>query len=178
MERLGELTKEQIAARHRPGREFARYVWVLAKNANGTLLAAAHEGEQRFGKTDAYLPTVLRAAVAAGTTVDAGWASELAPYRGLTREYVDEVARLSLFGKIPFVRVPFLTKTIVETSPYSAAWVAAGGPIPMSRATLSTPAMLPSKHVGALVPFTNEAFQVWSTAVETNGLPSITRAAV
>ena len=120
----------------------------------------------------------MKSAVPGGTTTDPGWASELTPYAGLTRDWIELVTRQTLLGKIPYVRVPFLTKTAVEATPFHATWVAAGEPIPVSRAFMSATAMLQTKKVGTLVPFTEEVFQAWSPATQANVLNAITRAAI
>lgn len=92
----------------------------------------------------------------------------LSPYAGLTRDWTNVVTRLKFLGKVPTVRVPFLTSTIVESGAFSAEWVEQGAPIPLSRATFDAPTMLQPKKVAALVPFTEELFQSWSPAIQAN----------
>jgi HK97 family phage major capsid protein len=117
-------------------------------------------------------------AVGAGDTTTPGWAAESASLRGITSEFIENVTRLTVLGQLDYVRVPFLTRTLVETGAFAADWVAQGQPIPMSRATLAAPTMLQMKKVGVLVPFTGELFESWSAATQANLLDSITRAVV
>jgi HK97 family phage major capsid protein len=173
--RLSELTKE-IQARQPRDREFLQYMWLLGKHAGRDGLAGAAMEAKRFSQTSPNIERVLMSAVAAGDTTSAGWASELAPYRGLSAGFVENITRLSVLGKIPYVRVPPLTRTLVITSPFSAAWVQAGQPIPFSKAALSQTAIFQEKKVGVIVPFDEELFRVWSAAVEANFRESVTKA--
>src|SRR5262249_23552572 len=111
MEMLKDFTAEQKARLARLRTGLAAYAWCLLRNPVDLIGAA--EDAKRFEQSAPNVRRVLLAAVAAGTTVDAAWASELAPYGGLTSEYVDVIARLSFWGKVPTVPVPFLKKVLV-----------------------------------------------------------------
>jgi capsid protein len=173
--RLSELTAA-IRARQQTGHEFIKYAWLLARHAGKGGLDGAAAEAKRFSPIAPNVERVLMAAVAAGDTTSAAWASELSAYAGLTRDWVFNVTQQTILGKLNYTRVPVDKKVIVETGAFSAGWVAAGAPIPMSKAALSTPAMLQPKKVGAIVPFTDEAFESWSPAVEANVQASISRA--
>lgn len=141
-----------------PGLQFAKWVWALGRNADGTFGDLAND-VARFRLDSPHIDSVAKSAVAAATTIDAGWASELAPYAGLVGDFIVEVTRLSLLGQIPGSRVPFLTKTIDETAPLSSAYVAPGDPIPFSKLSLAVATALQPKKYGVLVPFVRETFE-------------------
>ncbi len=157
-----------------PGHAFAKFCWMLLKHPDD-LPGAAGESP-RFSLSAPDVERVLRSAMEAGTTTSPAWASELSAYTSLTREWIDAVTRLSVIGKLNAIRVPFRTRTIVETGAFSAGWVAEGEPIPFSRATLGATATLPEMKIGVLVPFTDELFASWSPAVLGNMRNSIERA--
>lgn len=177
MERLGDFTA--LMRKERPARELAPYVWLLMKYGGkgvAGLFAAASEAP-RFDLRGTNIAAVLKSAVAAGGTTDAGWAAELSPYRGLTAEWADLVRHQTFFGKLPYVRAAFNTATVVSNV-FSASWVTEGAAIPFSKNALAKTGQLPMKKVAGLVAFDDEIFESWSPATEQNITDRMTTAAI
>lgn len=174
MERLSELTARMRRVEQQ-GQDLAA-VWMLAR-CRGDVSAALAEAEaSSFGKRYASATQTIRmAAVASGDTTTSGWASELLNIT-MGSEWVSTLMARTIIGQIGARRVPFNVQTPVEAAPGSAAWVAAGEPIPVSKATLDA-ATLPLTKVGALAVFTEELFRELTPAVAANLNASLMRVA-
>lgn len=112
------------------GTAFTRYAMALARS-QGNLMQAA-EVAKSWGDTPE-VETVLRAAVAAGTTTDAAWAKPLVEYETMASEFIDLLRPQTIIGRIPGLRrVPFNIKIPRQTAGSSAQWVGEGAPKPVS----------------------------------------------
>ena len=112
------------------GTAFTRYAMALARS-KGNLMQAA-EVSKAWGDTPE-VETVLRAAVAAGTTTDADWAKPLVEYQNMASEFIDLLRPQTIIGRIPGLRrVPFNIKIPRQTAGSAAQWVGEGKPKPVS----------------------------------------------
>ncbi len=112
------------------GTAFTRYAMALARS-KGNLMQAA-EVSKAWGDTPE-VETVLRAAVAAGTTTDATWAAPLVEYNNMASEFIDLLRPQTIVGRINGLRrVPFNVKIPRQTSGSGAQWVGEGAPKPVS----------------------------------------------
>lgn len=163
-QQIGTLTQQmQNRQRTLPAIQF---LWLSAKHASRAGMMLDEAKQRRFASPD--LERVLASAIPSATTTGSGWAAELAPYQGLTKDWVESVTNLSLLGRLKYLRAPFMTQTIANTVPCSADWVEQGKPIPMSRMNFSPTDRMEIKKVSALVPFTGELLNSWTPAVAEN----------
>jgi HK97 family phage major capsid protein len=132
------------------GTAFTRYAIALARS-HGNLLQAA-EVARGWHDSTPEVETVLRAAVAAGTTTDPAWAAPLVDYQNMTGEFIELLRPETIMGQITgFRRVPFNTKMPAQTSGSSANWVGEGQPKPVSALGFATVTLGFSKAAGIVV---------------------------
>jgi HK97 family phage major capsid protein/HK97 family phage prohead protease len=118
------------------GVEFARYVKCLAM-AKGNTSQALEIARSRY-PDQTRIATVLKAAVAAGTTTDSTWAGALVDYQMFAGDFVEFLRPQTIIGKfgsngIPSLfNVPFNVKIPSQTSGGSASWVGEGAPKPLT----------------------------------------------
>lgn len=113
------------------GVEFARYVKCLAA-ARGNVMQAYEIAKTRY-PDHPRLQTVLKAAVAAGTTTDSAWAGPLVEYTTLASEFIDFLRPQTIIGRLPALRqVPFNVRMQSLTNGGSAYWVGQGAPKPLT----------------------------------------------
>ena len=86
------------------GVEFARYVKCLAA-ARGNRWEALEMAKANYPQHPR-IATVLKAAVAAGTTTDATWAGPFVEYQTLTSEFIDYLRPQTIIGKFGTGGVP------------------------------------------------------------------------
>jgi HK97 family phage major capsid protein len=119
------------------GVEFARYAMCVGA-AKGNLMQAHEIAKTRFKDTPR-LAIVLKAAVAAGTTVDATWAAPLLEYNQFAGDFVEFLRPMTILGKfgnngIPSLRrVPFNINIRGQTSGGEGYWVGQGAPKPLTK---------------------------------------------
>lgn len=111
---------------------------------------ARHRGDQMaaLSAAEAWTDTpevgrVMRAAVAAGTTSDADWASGLADYRAMSGVFVEQMRPATILGRLAGVRdVPGNKRTLKELNGSDGGWVGEGASSPISKMSLDevTPA--------------------------------------
>lgn len=120
-----------------PGVEFARYVKCLAA-ARGSRSEALDIAKTHYPDMPR-LHTVLKAAVAAGTTTDATWAGALVDYQHFAGDFVEYLRPMTILGKfgqggIPALRaVPFNIQVPTQTSGGTGYWVGQGAPKPLTK---------------------------------------------
>ncbi|WKL57248.1 phage major capsid protein [Asticcacaulis sp. ZE23SCel15] len=121
-----------------PGISFARYALVLGA-AKGNIEMAKNMAEAKFGN-DTRLNTVLKAAVAAGTTTDAEWAGALVAHNEMTDDFITYLRPKTIIGQfglngVPALRsVPFNVHIKGQTAGAAAAWVGEGYAKPVTSA--------------------------------------------
>jgi hypothetical protein len=119
--------------------------------AGGGLHAALQHAESTYGP-QSRPALALRAAVAAGTTTDGLWASNLAEPRLLADEFIGAVRPMTILGRIAGLRrVPENVKVGVMATGTVAHWVGQGQSKPVSKAALDQVTLEPRKIVGLCV---------------------------
>lgn len=119
------------------GIEFARYAMCLGA-AKGDLATAFAIAQRRFPDNER-INNVLKAAVAAGTTTDATWASPLVEYNDFAGDFVEYLRPQTIIGRfgtgnIPALRnVPFNIHIKGQTSGGAGYWVGEGKPKPVTK---------------------------------------------
>ncbi|MGF6607061.1 HK97 family phage major capsid protein [Paraburkholderia sp. WSM4175] len=114
-----------------PGTAFARYAMAIARS-RGNLMQAAELAAGWHDSTPE-VETVLRAAVAVGTTTDPTWAGPLVDYQTMAGEFIELLRPATIIGRITgFRNVPFNVKMPAQTTASTAQWVGEGQPKPVS----------------------------------------------
>jgi HK97 family phage major capsid protein len=135
------------------GTAFSRYAMALARG-KGNLETAAQLARQWTDTPE--VETILKAAVAAGTTTDATWAGPLVQYQSMASEFVELLRPASIVGRLPGLhRVPFNIKLPRQTAGASAGWVGEGAPKPLSKLAFDT-IQLGAFKVAVIVVITEE----------------------
>lgn len=97
-------------------------------------------------------PLFEKAAVAAGTTLDATFASPLSALRPLADAFLELVRPATLIGRIPGLRhVPFNVSVPLQTVGGTYGWIGEGAPAPVSESDFSTVSVGRSKVAGIIV---------------------------
>lgn len=142
-----------VAPNVEKGIPFTRYVRALAM-AKGSLtgaLAIAQNNKQWQEQTPG-VEKVLMAAVAAGDTTTAGWASELVYNQNLVNEFIEFLRPMTIIGRIPkLTNVPFNVRVAGATSGTSAGWVGQGLPAAVSKMTTNAVTLGIAKAAGIVV---------------------------
>lgn len=125
-----------------PGTEFARYAMCLL-TAKGNTPQALEIAKQRY-PDQVRIHTVLKAAVAAGTTTDPTWAGALVDYQNFAGDFSAFLRPQTIIGKfgtggIPALRaIPFNVAIKGQTSGGSGYWVGEGAPKPLTKFDFSS----------------------------------------
>ena len=120
-----------------PGQEFARYAKCLAQ-AKGNLMQAEQIAKSQYPDSQR-IQTVLKAAVASGTTTDATWAGPLVEYTDFTGDFINFLRPQTIIGRfgqggIPALRaIPFNVRIKGQTSGGEGYWVGEGAPKPLTK---------------------------------------------
>lgn len=147
--RAGVVTA-QVKTNLPKGTGFTRYAIALARS-KGNLMQAA-EIAKSWAETTPEVETVLKAAVAAGTTTDENWAKPLVEYQNLTGEFIELLRPQTIIGRIAGLRnVPFNVKMPGQTSGSSVGWVGEGKPKPVSSLAFNTVELGMAKAAGIVV---------------------------
>ena len=145
------------------GRVFIRFVKALAQS-RGVLPQALEIAKQY--KDTPQVEAIMKAAVAAGTTTDSGWASALAPYETAVAEFIDLLRPETLLGKMDgFRRVPFHIRVQRQTAGVTAGWVGEGSPKPVSKLVFDS-FTIPETKLAVIVALTEELVRFSSPAAE------------
>lgn len=129
------------------GIRFARFAGVLA-HAKGNINDAMQFAKNRFPQ-DKILhdilgtvaqhggdgESVLKAAVAAGTTSDSAWAGPLVQYRDMVEDFVEFLRPMTIIGKLPLRRAPFNIRIPRQLTGGSAFWTGEGQAKPVTSLT-------------------------------------------
>jgi HK97 family phage major capsid protein len=150
-----------------PGVGFTRFVLAMAR-AKGNIMLA-HEIAKASEQWKAETPdveTVLKSAVAAGTTTDSTWASPLVQYQNLASEFIEFTRPLTIIGRIPGLRrVPFKVKLPRQTGASTVNWVGEGKVKPISALAFDSVTLDFAKIAGIVV-LTDELVRHSSPAAE------------
>ena len=119
------------------GEGFGRWARVVAKS-RGNLMDAERIAKAMYPE-DHTLGTVIKAAVAAGSTTDAAWAKPLVNVQNYAGDFIEFLRPQTILGKfgqggIPGLRrVPFNVKIVGQTSGATANWVGEGKGKPVTK---------------------------------------------
>lgn len=146
------------------GTAFTRYAMALMAG-KGNLMQSA-EIAKRWGDSTPEVETVLKAAVAAGTTTDAAWAKPLVEYQNMASEFAELLRPATILGRIQGLRrVPFNIKVPRQTGGSSASWVGEGAPKPVSALAFDQISLGHMKLAGIVV-MTDELVRFSNPAAE------------
>lgn len=135
------------------GVPFVRYVKAMtrAKGIPEIALMIA-KGNQQWASESPEVAQVLMAAVAAGDTTTAGWASELVYNQNLASAFLDYLRPQTIIGRIKgFTDVPFNVRWGTQTSGSTGYWVGQGKPIPVSKLGTGADSLGIAKAAGMVV---------------------------
>lgn len=152
-----------------PGHEFVRYAMCLA-SARGNITQALEIAKSRYPDMTR-IHSVLRSAVAAGTTTDPTWAGALVDYQNFAGDFVEYLRPQTIIGKfgtngIPSLRrVPFNVQIMSQTSGGSGYWVGQGKPKPLTKFDFA-PVRLGFAKVANIAVLTEETVRFSSPSAE------------
>jgi HK97 family phage major capsid protein len=133
-----------------PGQTMGRYAMALYR-ARGNLTDALsiYTNNKSWMDTSPEVATVLKAAVAAGDTTTAGWASELVYAQNLANQFIEFLRPKTILGRLPgLIPVPFNVRVGSATGGTTGYWVGQGAPIPVSKMTTSSASLGIMKAAG------------------------------
>ncbi|MGJ0236976.1 phage major capsid protein [Novosphingobium fluoreni] len=146
------------------GTSFTRYAMALARS-KGNLMQALEIAKGWHDSTPE-VETVLKAAVAAGTTTDTTWAKPLVEYTNMTSEFAELLRPATIIGRIQGLRrVPFEIKIPRQTGGSSVGWVGEGKPKPVSALSFDQISLGRAKTAGIVV-ITDELARASSPSAE------------
>ncbi|WP_343232560.1 phage major capsid protein [Microvirga antarctica] len=146
------------------GTAFTRYAMALALG-KGNLMQSV-EIAKGWHESTPEVETVLKAAVAAGSTTDADWAKPLVEYQNMASEFAELLRPQTIIGRIPGLRrVPFNIKIPRQTGGSSASWVGEGAPKPVSELSFDQITLGTTKLAGIVV-LTEELVRASNPAAE------------
>ncbi len=114
------------------GTAFTRYVALLALS-KGNIMQAEVLANNHFKDTPE-VGTVLKAAVAAGSTSDTTWAGPLVQYNDMVNEFIELLRPQTIIGRLTGVRrVPFNIRIPRQTAGTTGTFVGEGSPTPVKK---------------------------------------------
>lgn len=151
-----------------PGIAFARYAMCLTK-AKGKHDVAFQLAQRHYPATESVVRLLkaqsegfdlqeamkIKAAVAAGTTTDATWASPLVDAQTFAGDFIDYLRPRTLIGQAQFRPVPFNVRIAGQTSGGSAGWVGQGQAKPVTKFDFNA-VTVPFTKVAAIAVLTQE----------------------
>lgn len=133
-----------------PGMGFTRMVMALGA-CHGNKAEAAAYAEKRWDDSTPEVALSLKAAVAAGTTTDATWASPLVN-QTMLNEFIELLRPATILGKIPGLRnVPFNVKVPMQTAGGTYGWVGEAKPKPLTKLAFGSDTLGMTKVAGIIV---------------------------
>jgi len=132
------------------GTAFIRYCTALAATRGNKLEAI--EWAKRWKDSTPEVELVLKAAIAAGTSLDATWAGPLAALQPLATEFLEYLRPATVIDRIPNLRrVPFNVSVPAQTGGGTYAWVGQGAPKAVSKLAFSATSLAIAKAAGIIV---------------------------
>jgi len=159
----------RVKANVQPGTAFIRYAQALAAGRGSRWesinYAKASEKYGGWSNTPEVLqllesdvqtlmkdPYLVKAAVGAGTTTDATWASPLVVYQVLADQFIELLRPATIIGRIPGLRrVPFNIQMAATTTGSSMGWVGEAAPKPVSQMAFQTVTLRWAKAAGIVI---------------------------
>lgn len=159
----GGIRVEVKGANLPKGTAFTRYAMALGRS-KGNLMQAAEIA--RSWDDTPEVETVLKAAVAAGTTTDPTWAKPLVEYQNMASEFAELLRPATILGRIQGLRkVPFNIKIPRQTGGSSVGWVGQGTPKPVGKLAFDQISLGMAKAAGIVV-MTDELVRASSPSAE------------
>lgn len=133
-----------------PGIEFTQYVMCQAK-AKGDTQKALNMAKNYYGDSESVVKalefensnggfeSVMKSAVAAGTTLHSTWAAPLVDYQRFTGDFIEFLRPQTIIGQfgqngVPALRqIPFNVRIPAQTTGGAAYWVGEGKPKPVTK---------------------------------------------
>lgn len=135
-----------------------------AYKSNG-MVTPLDVARNKFGDTPE-VESIIKAAVAAGSTTDSTWASPLVELTNATGEFIEMLSPATIIGRIPgFNRVDFNIKVPRGTGDPTAYWVGEGAVKPLSALAFDSVELLFNKVAG-IVPMTEELMRFSNPSAE------------
>lgn len=132
------------------GTAFTRYAIALARSKGN--LMQAQEIAKGWEDSTPEVSTVLKAAVAAGTTTDPAWAAPLVEYQNMASEFIELLRPQTIIGRMTGLRnVPFNIRMPGQTGGSSVGWVGEGQAKPVSALSFDTTTLRFTKVAGIVV---------------------------
>jgi HK97 family phage major capsid protein/HK97 family phage prohead protease len=156
------------------GTGFTRYVMALVRCKGNLAEAAAFANAQTTAKRWDDTPEVervIRAAVDAGTTTDADWASKLVEYNTLAGEFIELLRPMTILGRfgtgnIPSLRrIPFNVRMATQSAGGVYGWVGEGAAKPVGELSIGEVTLRWAKAAGIIV-VTDELMRMSNPSVE------------
>lgn len=162
---LGNPSKITVHRSLPKGTMFTRYAMALAAS-KGNIMGAAEVAKQRWGSSTPEIETILRAAVAAGTTTDTNWAKPLAPYQDMQAEMIELLRPMTIIGRMTgFRSIPFNVRMPRQTSGSTVGWVGEGAPKPVTKLAFDT-VTVPHAKIAAIIAITDELARMSTPSAE------------
>lgn len=162
---LGNPAKITVHRTLPKGTTFTRYAMALAAS-KGNIMGAAEVAKQRWGASTPEVESILRAAVAAGTTTDTNWAKPLAPYQDMQSEMVELLRPMTIIGRMSgFRNIPFNVRMPRQTSGSTVGWVGEGAPKPVTKLAFDT-VSVPHAKIAAIIAITDELARMSTPSAE------------
>lgn len=139
-----------VRANVEPGIGMARMVMALYQ-ADGDKAIAESIARRNWPDQADEIGIQLRAAVAAGNTTDATWASPLVQPSTLASEFLEMLRPRTLLGRIPNLgEVPFNTRVGAQTGTGTYGWVGEGRPKPLTSLAFAALTLAHNKVAGII----------------------------
>ena len=142
----------RVESKLEPGVRFARMAMAIARaKASGTGGSAEqmYRADQRWMDSAPEVALALKAAINAGDSTTAGWASEWAYAENIASEFIAFLRPRTIIGRMTGWRaVPFNVRVGSQTSGSTGYWVGQGKPIPMSQLASSSVSLGIAKVAG------------------------------
>lgn len=147
--RAGSASHITVKSNSPKGSAFTRMIMSQVVGKGDSMRAIEHA--RRTWPDSPEVETMVKAAVAAGTTTDATWAGPLALVRPLADEFIDILRPASVIARIPGLRtVPFNVSVPVRTAGGTYGWVGQGAAKPMTKNDFATISVGESKVAGII----------------------------
>lgn len=145
---LPSFTASQLT--HARSVDFMRYLSLVYKNDGREY--QAYEMYKLAYPRSVNLELVHKAAVAAGTTIDATWAGPLAVANPLAEAFLEYLRPATLLGRIQNLRqVPFNVTVPAQTTAGTYSWVGQGNASPVTKGDFATLSLSAAKASGIIV---------------------------
>lgn len=132
------------------GTAFVRMCMALARSKGDSFQAM--ETAKQWKDSTPEVELMVKAAIAAGSTTDATWASPLAVVQPLVNEFLELLRPRTLIGRIPGLKqVPFNVSVASQTTGGTYGWVGQNKPKAVTKADFATVTLTFAKAAGIIV---------------------------